>query len=105
MTTQIFARFLGLIPVPRVQPLAPLLAQAIPSSLITSFQYALGVIFLIGFIWGVVKIWGGADRMSKGDADGKMGVVSGVIIAGAAAIMAALYYIFGISGGALTPQF
>lgn len=80
------------------------LAQ-IPSTLTQSFQYALGVIFLIGFIWGVVKIWAGADRMSKGDIDGKMGVVSGVIIAGAAAIMGALFYIFGISGGALTPQF
>ena len=80
------------------------LAQ-IPSSLKTSFQYGLGIIFMIGFIWGVIKIWAGADKMSKGDADGKMGIVSGIIIAGAAAIMGAMFYIFGISDGALTPQF
>ena len=105
MKTHLVAIFFGGIPLPRVHTLAPFLAQAIPSSLTTSFQYALGVIFLIGFIWGVVKIWGGADRMSKGDVDGKMGVVSGVIIAGAAAIMGALFAIFGLSGAALTPTF
>jgi hypothetical protein len=43
--------------------------------------------------------------MSKGDADGKMGIVSGIIIAGAAAIMAVLFTIFGLSDGALTPTF
>jgi len=80
------------------------LAQ-IPSSLKTSFQYGLGVVFLIGFIWGVIKIWTGADKMSKGDADGKMGIVSGIIIAGAGAIMGALFFIFGMGDGALTPQF
>ena len=61
--------------------------------------------FLVGFLWGVIKIWGGADKMSKGDADGKMGVISGIIIAGAAAIMAALFTIFGMADGALTPTF
>lgn len=80
------------------------LAQ-VPSSLKSSVQYGLGVMFLFGFLWGVVKIWSGADRMSKGDADGKMGIVSGIIIAGAAAIMTALFAIFGMSDGALTPQF
>jgi hypothetical protein len=34
-----------------------------------------------------------------------MGIVSGIIIAGAAAIMSAMFYIFGLSGGALTPEF
>ena len=84
-------------------PLTPL-AQ-IPSSLKTSFQYGLGVMTLIGFLWGVVKIWGGADRMSKGDADGKTGIISGIIIAGAAAIMGALFAIFGMGDGILTPTF
>jgi hypothetical protein len=77
----------------------------IPSSLKTSFQYGLGVMCLIGFLWGVVKIWGGADRMSKGDADGKTGIISGIIIAGAAAIMGALFTIFGMGDGILTPTF
>ena len=80
------------------------LAQ-IPASLKTSFQTGLGIVFMIGFIWGVIKIWAGADKMSKGDADGKMGVVSGIIIAGAAAIMSAFFFIFGMSDGALTPTF
>jgi fumarate reductase subunit D len=84
-------------------PVMPL-AQ-IPSSLKTGFQGGLGVLFLAGFIWGVIKIWGGADRMSKGDADGKMGIVGGIIIAGAAAIMGALFAVFGMSDGALVPTF
>lgn len=81
------------------------LAQGIPASLKTAVQFALGVVFLFGFIWGVVKIWTGADRLSKGDADGKMGIVAGIIIAGAAAIMGALFTIFGMSDGSLTPTF
>jgi hypothetical protein len=80
------------------------LAQ-IPTGLKTSFQYGLGIIFMVGFVWGVIKIWNGADKMGKGDADGKMGLVSGIIIAGAGAIMGALFYIFGMGDGALTPQF
>lgn len=83
---------------------ATVIAQ-IPTQVKTGFQYGLGILFMVGFIWGVINIWGGADRLKKGDADGKMGIVSGIIIAGAAAIMAALFYIFGMSGGALTPQF
>ena len=80
------------------------LAQ-IPTSLRTGVEGGLGIMFLFGFIWGVVKIWSGADKMSKGDADGKMGIVSGIIIAGAAAIMAALFAIFGMADGALIPSF
>ena len=80
-------------------------AQGAPAQVKEGFQYGLGILFMIGFVWGVVNIWGGADRLKKGDADGKMGIISGIIIAGAAAIMAALFYIFGLSGGALTPQF
>lgn len=83
----------------------PLIIAQVPSQVKTGFQYGLGLLFMVGFIWGVINIWGGADRLKKGDADGKMGIVSGIIIAGAAAIMAALFYIFGMSDGALTPQF
>ena len=80
------------------------LAQ-IPSNVKTGFQYGLGLLFMVGFVWGVINIWSGADKMKRGDADGKMGIVSGIIIAGAAAIMGAFFYIFGMSDGALTPQF
>lgn len=83
---------------------SPFFAQ-VPGNLRQSFEYGLGILFLAGFLWGVLKIWGGADRLSKGDADGKMGIVSGIVIAGAASIMAALFGIFGMQGGALVPQF
>lgn len=84
-------------------PLFPL-AQ-IPGALRDGFQAGLGIMFLSGFLWGVIKIWGGADKMSKGDSDGKMGIVAGIIIAAAAAIMAALFAIFGMADGALVPTF
>jgi fumarate reductase subunit D len=80
------------------------LAQ-IPTEVKSGFQYGLGIIFMVGFIWGVINIWGGAEKMKRGDAEGKMGIVSGIIIAGAAAIMSALFAIFGLSDGALTPEF
>ena len=80
------------------------LAQ-IPTEVKSGFQYGLGILFMVGFIWGVINIWGGAEKLKRGDAEGKMGIVSGIIIAGAAAIMSALFYIFGLSDGALTPQF
>lgn len=80
------------------------LAQ-IPGALRDGFQAGLGIMFLAGFLWGVIKVWNGADKMSKGDADGKMGIVAGIIIAAAAAIMGALFTIFGMDGGVLTPTF
>ena len=86
-------------------PLSALPLAQIPASLKLSFQYGLGVMFLVGFLWGVIKIWNGADKMSKGDADGKMGIISGIIIAGAAAIMGALFTIFGVGDGILQPLF
>jgi hypothetical protein len=75
------------------------------AQLTQGFSAALGVMFLFGFIWGVLKIWSGANAISKGDPDGKAGIIAGVIIAGAAAIMGALFAIFGLSGGTLTPSF
>jgi len=66
---------------------------------------ALGVLFMFGFLWGVVKIWTGAHAISKGDPDGKTGIVAGIIIAAAAAIMAALFGIFGLQDSVLTPHF
>jgi hypothetical protein len=88
--------------------LTPILAQTTggsTSSLQQGFSTALGILFMFGFFWGVVKIWSGANAISKGDADGKMGIVAGIIIAGAAAIMGALFAIFNLSGATLTPTF
>jgi len=89
--------------------LTPILAQATggdaTGQLKQGFSTALGILFMFGFFWGVIKIWSGANAISKGDADGKMGIVAGIIIAGAAAIMGALFAIFNLSGATLTPSF
>ncbi len=84
---------------------APVLLAQIPTDLKDKFGYGLGVIFIIGFIWGVINIWSGADKMKRGDPEGKMGIVSGIIIAGAATLMGAFFAIFGLADGALTPRF
>ena len=74
-------------------------------SLRDNFGYALALIFMIGFFWGVTKIWVGANAISKGDSDGKSGILAGIIIAAAAAIMAALYAIFGMQDAIIAPRF
>ena len=78
---------------------------ATTSTLQQGFSTALGIMFMFGFLWGVLKIWSGANAISKGDPDGKAGIIAGIIIAGAAAIMGALFAIFGLSGATLTPSF
>jgi len=75
------------------------------STLQQGFSTALGIMFMFGFLWGVLKIWSGANAISKGDPDGKAGIIAGIIIAGAAAIMGALFAIFNLSGATLTPSF
>lgn len=69
------------------------------------FGSALTLVFMVGFFWGVLKIWTGANAISKGDAEGKSGIVAGIIIAAAAAIMGALFTIFGLQDAVLTPRF
>ena len=69
------------------------------------FGSALALVFMVGFIWGVLKIWAGANAISKGDAEGKSGIVAGIIIAAAAAIMGALFTVFGLQDAVLTPRF
>ncbi len=74
-------------------------------SLKDGFGVALAVMFMVGFFWGVLKIWAGASAISKGDSEGKSGIIAGIIIAAAAAIMAALFTIFGLQDAVLTPHF
>ncbi|MDQ5979140.1 MAG: hypothetical protein QG602_2114 [Verrucomicrobiota bacterium] len=69
------------------------------------FGLALAVLFMFGFFWGIIKIWSGANAISKGDPDGKAGIVAGIIIAAAATIMAALFTIFGLQDAVITPRF
>ena len=69
------------------------------------FGLALAVLFMFGFFWGIIKIWSGANAIAKGDPDGKAGIVAGIIIAGAASSMAALFAIFGLQDAGITPRF
>ena len=69
------------------------------------FGSALVLVFMVGFFWGVMKIWAGANAISKGDSEGKAGILAGIIIAAAAAIMGALFAIFGMQDAVLTPHF
>jgi hypothetical protein len=84
---------------PGASPLAQL------QQLRDGFGTALVLVFMIGFFWGVIKIWGGANAISKGDSEGKGGILAGIIIAAAATIMGALFVIFGMQDAVITPRF
>ena len=75
---------------------SPILAQL--QQVRDGFGSALVLVFMVGFFWGIIKIWGGANAISKGDSEGKGGIL-------AAAIMAALFTIFGMQDAVLTPRF
>jgi hypothetical protein len=81
----------------------PVLAQL--QQLKEGFGSALVLLFCIGFFWGVIKIWSGANAISKGDSEGKGGILAGIIIAAAATIMGALFAIFGMQDAVITPRF
>jgi hypothetical protein len=81
----------------------PVLAQL--QTVKDGFGSALVLVFMVGFFWGIIKIWSGANAISKGDSEGKGGILAGIIIAAAAAIMAALFTIFGMQDAILTPRF
>lgn len=64
---------------------------------------ALGTVMKIGFIIGVVVIAGGGMAIRGGRAEeGKMAIVGGLIIAGAPAILKALYSAFGLDGSSVS---
>lgn len=86
-----------------LSPGRPVIAQL--QQLKEGFGTALVLIFMIGFFWGVLKIWSGANAISKGDSEGKAGILAGIIIAAAAAIMGALFAIFGMQDAVITPRF
>lgn len=74
----------------------PILAQA-QTSLSGGASSALGIVMLIGFIFGTICVIGGGFAIRRGDADtGKMSIIGGLIIAGAPVIVKALFTAFGI---------
>ena len=75
---------------------APILAQS-STSLSSGASSALGIVMLIGFIFGTICVVGGGFAIRRGDTDaGKLSIIGGLIIAGAPVIVKALFTAFGI---------
>ena len=63
---------------------------------------AMGIVMLIGFIFGTICVVGGGFAIRRGDTDaGKLSIIGGLIIAGAPAIIRALFTAFGLGGSAV----
>lgn len=76
---------------------APLLAQAANAGLVDGASRAMGIVMLIGFIFGTICVVGGGFAIRRGDTDaGKLSIIGGLIIAGAPAIVRSLFTAFGI---------
>lgn len=81
--------------------LTPILAQA-AGGLAEGASKAMGIVMLIGFIFGTICVVGGGFAVRRGDSDaGKMSIVGGLIIAGAPVIVKALFTAFGLGGSAV----
>ena len=79
------------------------LAQAGGTDFSSGASTALTTVMQIGFLIGVVVIAGGGMAIRGGRAEeGKMAIVGGLIIAGAPAILKALYTAFGLSGSSVS---
>jgi hypothetical protein len=87
----------------KVSGFTPILAQAASStSLSSAASSALGIVMLIGFIFGTICVVSGGFAIRRGDADsGKLSIVGGLIIAGAPVIVKALFTAFGIGSSAI----
>jgi hypothetical protein len=76
----------------------PVLAQA-AGGLAQGASQALGIVMLIGFIFGTICVVGGGFAIRRGDTDaGKLSIIGGLIIAGAPVIVKALFTAFGLGG-------
>jgi len=65
---------------------------------------AMGIVMLIGFIFGTICVIGGGFAIRRGDTDaGKLSIIGGLIIAGAPAIVKALFTAFGLGGSTVDP--
>lgn len=73
----------------------PIFAQA--GGLSEGASRAMGIVMLIGFIFGTICVVGGGFAIRRGDTDaGKLSIIGGLIIAGAPVIVRALFTAFGI---------
>ena len=77
--------------------LSPYLAQA--TGLADGAGRAMGIVMLIGFLFGTICVVGGGFAIRRGDTDaGKLSIIGGLIIAAAPAIVRALFSAFGLGG-------
>ncbi len=73
------------------------LAQAAGATNIQgALSKVLGLLMLIGFVYGVVKVIGGAANYNRDPDGAKQTIIAGVLIAAAVAIMTVLFTAFGI---------
>ncbi len=88
---------------PGLMNLGLVLAQAGGTDFDSGASSALSTVMKIGFLLGVVVIAGGGMAIRGGRAEeGKMAIVGGLIIAGAPAILKALFTAFGLSGSSVS---
>jgi hypothetical protein len=74
----------------------------IAATLVEGISSALGIVMLIGFIFGTICVIGGGFAIRRGDADsGKLSIIGGLIIAGAPVIVKALFVSFGLGTSAV----
>ena len=72
-------------------------APVLAASLVEGVSSALGIVMLIGFIFGTICVVGGGFAIRRGDTDsGKLSIIGGLIIAGAPVIVKALFVAFGL---------
>jgi len=75
----------------------PMFAQV--GGLVDGTSKAMGIVMLIGFIFGTICVVSGGFAIRRGDTDsGKLSIIGGLIIAGAPAIVKALFTAFGLGG-------
>ena len=100
-TATYFERALDSLPEP-VQLFKQLFVATATSDLRLKLQELLNILMLFGFLYGTVRIIGGAGQIQRGDSEqGKMSIISGALIAAAPLIMRILFEIFFKSSGAL----
>ena len=77
--------------------IVPMFAQV--GGLVDGTSKAMGIVMLIGFIFGTICVVSGGFAIRRGDTDsGKLSIIGGLIIAGAPAIVKALFTAFGLGG-------
>ncbi|HVX91048.1 MAG TPA: hypothetical protein VHC20_05495 [Candidatus Paceibacterota bacterium] len=81
---------------------SPIFAQ-VAGGLQEGASKAMGIVMLIGFIFGTICVIGGGFAIRRGDTDaGKLSIIGGLIIAGAPVIVTALFAAFGNEGSTVT---